>query len=113
MSIRNGQLRNRVTIQQLATGSPDVFPSGEPDAAWTDVKTVWAAIEPLRGRELLAAQQIASEVSGTITIRYRAGVTAAMRVSFRSRYYEILAVIDPEERQRELELMCKQGVTEG
>ena len=113
MSIRNGQLRNRVTIQQLATGSPDVFPSGEPDAAWTDVKTVWAAIEPLRGRELLAAQQIASEVSGTITIRYRAGVTAGMRVKFGTRLYDILAPVDPMERHEKLILYVREGPNDG
>ena len=109
MSIRNGKLRHRVTIQQFTIGSPQQTSSGEADGEWTEVKTVWGAIEPLRGRELIAAQQVASEVTGTITIRYRAGVTAAMRVKFGARYYGVLAVVDPDERHDRLLLYVKEG----
>lgn len=111
--MRSGNLRHRVTLQQLVAGSPQQDAGGAPDEAWTDVVTVWADIQPLKGRELLAAQQVQSEVSGTVRIRYRSGVTPAMRAKFGTRYYDILAAIDPGERHRELLLYTREGVNRG
>lgn len=111
--MRAGKLRHRVTIQSLVAGSPQQTPSGEPDVSWTDVATVWASVEPLRGRELFAAQEHHSRVEVRIRMRYRSGITAAMRVFWDSRYYNIVVVLDAEERHRELELMCEQGVNDG
>jgi len=102
-----------VTLQQRAAGSPQQHASGEPDDAWTDVVTVWAAVEPLAGRELFAAQQHHSEVTGRIRLRYREGVTAAMRFVFEARIYNIVAQIDGEERHRELSFYVAEGVNDG
>lgn len=114
--MKAGKLRHKVAIQEFALGSPQQKPSGEPDGAWANVagiSSIWASIEPLKGRELFAAQEHHSEVEVRIRIRYRAGITAAMRVVHGGLYYAIAAVLDPELRHRELELLCKQGVTEG
>lgn len=108
-----GKLRHRVTIQQFVAGSPQQLPIGEPDVAWTDLMTVWASVEPLKGRELLLAQQIQSEIDVRIRMRYRSGVTATMRATFNGVSYDILAVIDAEIRNAELELMCKTGTNNG
>jgi SPP1 family predicted phage head-tail adaptor len=102
-----------VTLQQRAAGSPQQHASGEPDDAWSDVATLWAAVEPLAGRELFAAQQHHSEVTGRIRIRYRAGVTAAMRFVFEERVYNIVAQIDSAERHRELAFLVAEGVNDG
>jgi SPP1 family predicted phage head-tail adaptor len=111
--MRAGKLRHRVTLQSLTAGSPQQTASGQPDESWADEATIWASVEPLRGRELFAAQEHHSRVEVRIRLRYRAGITAAMRVSFDGRYYNIVAVLDREERHRELELMCEQGVNNG
>lgn len=108
-----GKLRHRVTIQRLVTGSPTQNAGGEPDASWADVATVYASIEPLRGRELLVAQQINSEVTGTIRVRYRAGLTSADRIKFGTRYYDVLGITNPEERNRELLLQVREGPNNG
>lgn len=111
--MRAGRLRHRVTIQQLTAGSPNQKGTGEPDSAWTDVATVYADVRPLSGRQLLLAQQVSSEVTTEIEIRYRAGVTAAMRAVLGSTVYEIKAVIDPEQRHIRLILQCGTGLTQG
>jgi SPP1 family predicted phage head-tail adaptor len=109
-----GKLRHKVAIQKLVAGSPDQKASGEPDTTWTThLASIWASVEPLTGRELFAAQEHHSEVEVRVRVRYREGITAKMRVVFDSRNYDIVAVIDREERHRELELLCKQGVTAG
>lgn len=111
--MRAGKLRHRVTIQQRTAASPTNYPSGEKDASWTTYLTVWASVEPLSGRELFAAQQVTSDVNVRIRMRYRDGVTAKMRVSFNSKIYDIVAVINREERNVELELLCTEGASHG
>jgi SPP1 family predicted phage head-tail adaptor len=109
-----GKLRHKVTIEQLLVGSPQDTPEGAPDAAWTIIlPDIWAAVEPLQGRELFAAQEHHSEVTTRIRIRYRPGITAAMRVAFDGRLYNIRSIIDREERHRELQLLCTEGVNDG
>lgn len=108
-----GKLRHRVTIQSLSAGSPQRTGSGQPDKAWATAATVWASIEPLRGREFFAADAVQSKVAVRIRIRYRAGITAAMRVLHGSTVYPIEAVVDPENRHVELQLMCSQGAAVG
>lgn len=108
-----GKLRHRVIIQRLVAGSPQQTASGQPDEAWATYLTVLASVEPLNGRELFAAQEHHSEVTTRVRVRYRDGVTAKMRVSFDGKLYNIAAVIDPELRHREFQLLCVEGVSEG
>lgn len=105
--MRAGELRHRVTIQQKSV-TRDSF--GAETVSWTDVAVVWAAIEPLQGREFFSAQQVNAEVTTRIRIRYRSGITPAMRVLFGSRAFDIQGIINIEERNRELHLMCKEVV---
>lgn len=111
--MRLGKLNRRVVIEQAVAGSPQQLPSGQPDFVWATYATVWASIEPLRGNERITAQALGSEIDVRIRCRYVAGVTAAMRVNFSGTYYNILAVIDPETRHRELQIMCKTGLNDG
>ncbi len=97
--------RHRITIQEHVTGQDE---AGQPVDMWQDVATVWAAVEPLRGREYFAAAQVQAEVTTRIRIRYRRGIRPDMRVLYDGRLYNINAVIDPEERHMELQLMCKE-----
>ena len=101
------KLRHRITFQERATGQ-DEF--GQPIDTWQDICTVWAAVEPLSGREFWAAQQVQAEVTTRIRIRYRQGIRPEMRVLYDGRTYDIQTVIDPEERHVELQLMCREVV---
>jgi SPP1 family predicted phage head-tail adaptor len=58
--METGQLRHQVTIQ--AQDSPVVRnAAGEQELTYSDVETVWAAIEPASGREFYAAEQVQAE----------------------------------------------------
>lgn len=104
--IRAGDLRHRVTIQQ-ATVTRNEF--GEPVETWQDLATVWAEVVDLSGREFIEARQApASEVTTRVRIRYRAGIEPTMRVLHGARVLEIVAVLEPEGRRRELHLMCRE-----
>lgn len=108
--MRAGKLRHKVTIQQ-ATDSQNSI--GEVTKTWSTFAKVWANIQPLAGRELFASQQINAEQTVRITIRALSGVEPRMRVLFGTRYYDILSVIDREERGVYMELMCSEGLKRG
>lgn len=106
-----GKMRHRVTFQRFS-GTQDGF--GDPlqadDANWTDAATLWAAIDPISGREFYAAEQSQSEVSHKVRCRYRAGLDTAMRIVCGSRRFKIISIIDWEERHESLLIMCKELV---
>lgn len=108
-----GKLRHRITIQRLVAGSPPQNAVGEPDVAWTDYVPAYASIDPVTGAEPFMAQQQFPKVSHKVRIRYRSGVTADMRVVFGARYFDIKAVLNWGERNRELLLLCEEGVNNG
>lgn len=105
-----GNYRHKITIQERLTGQDSY---GAPMESWTDLATAWASIEPLSGRELYAAQELNSEINVRIKMRYRPGVLSSMRILYGTRIFDILAVVDIEERHRVLELLCKEMMPSG
>jgi SPP1 family predicted phage head-tail adaptor len=106
MTFDSGKLNKRVTIQKPSTlkdgyGQPIID-------AWEDVKTVWANVSPIVGREYFAAETVNSEVSHKVRMRYRPNVKAEMRIKYGNRILSILTVIDYKEMHVELQLMCKE-----
>lgn len=75
---------------------------------WSTVATVWASVEPISGREFFEAEHVQSEITHRVRLRYRAGITAQMRVLFDSRYLMIETVINYAERGTDLQLMCRE-----
>ena len=103
--MRAGNLRHRVTIQTFTT-TTDSY--GQPIESWATFAEVWGAVEPLTGREYFQAQQVQAEVNYRVRLRYLAGVVPTMRVLHDGRTLEVQAVINPDERNRELQLMCRE-----
>lgn len=101
-----GKLRHRIEIQTASEAADSL---GQMTKTWTTAVTRYAAIEPLSGRELIQAQQVNSEITHKVTLRYYA-VTSKMRFKFGSRYFEIMSVINKEERNLETVCMCKEAV---
>ena len=99
------KLRHKITIQK-SISTIDSF--GSEVNAWSDVCTVWASIEPIKGREFFAAQKENAETTVRICIRYRTGISADMQILYGNKVFEINAIIDVEERHIELQLMCKE-----
>jgi SPP1 family predicted phage head-tail adaptor len=99
-----GQLREKITLESLAAGQDA---TGASSGAWTAFATnMSASIRDLGGREYLAAQGVQNPVETEILIRYRPGVTAAMRVIHGSETYNIHAALDRDGRRTWLWLMC-------
>lgn len=103
--MRAGQLRQRVTLQRV-TSVPNQY--GEMVETWSDVVELYAAVEPLRGREFFDAEQVQAEISHRVRIRYYPGVVPTMRFVFGARHLAISAVINVDERRREMQCMCRE-----
>lgn len=108
--IAAGRLNQRVILQRKSVVRDDM---GGETVTWTDAATVWAEIRPLRGRDLVAAQQAQSEVTARITVRRRPDVQADWRVKHGDDIYDIFAVVDPVARGEVLELECGKGLRHG
>ena len=102
--MKAGQLDQRVTVERYTSTEDEL---GQPIEAWAPLFTCWAAVEPLTGREYLAAQAAVSEVTAKIRMRFRPWMTAEDRVIHNGTTYGIESVIDVRSDHRELHLMCK------
>lgn len=102
--MKAGHLDQRVTIERLVE---TVDKYGDSTSEWVTLATVWAAVEPLVGREFIAALQVQASVTTRIRMRYRPGVTPADRVTHEGHTYGIESVIDVRSQRRELVLMCR------
>lgn len=102
-----GKLRHRVALQSPTTTRSS---TGAALVAYSTTATVWAAVEPLSGREYLASSQTQNEVTTRIVIRYYSGVAPSWRVVFGSKTYTVEAVINDDERDRHMQLMCKEAL---
>jgi SPP1 family predicted phage head-tail adaptor len=108
--MRAGKLRHQIVIQNMIESHNSY---AEVETSWVDYATVYAAIEPIQGREFFAALQVNAETTVRIRIRYLSGVTKKSRVTFEGRIYNIQSIIDADERHREMQLMCSEGVNDG
>ncbi len=107
-----GKFRHRVTIQQATIARN---PRGAEITTWDTYAAVYADIRTVAGQEqVLAAQLEQATLLHTVTIRYRSGITPKMRLKWNTRYFDIEAVIERDNRQRVIDLSCREivGVTE-
>jgi len=115
-----GRLRHRITLQHRA----DIeTPEGEVVPSWADTADVWGSIEPMSGREYFAAQQVNSEVTARILIRWRAGIESAGRVLHQTNQsnspaeydvYDIIsALTDPVIGKRWITLLVVKRASQG
>lgn len=105
------QLRHRVSLESM-TLTRDAW-GGVIETWGTVASQLPAAIVPLHGRELLAAQALQAGVTAKIIIRYRADVTPMMRVTHGTKIYAIKSVIPDPSLSRTLALMCEEGISNG
>lgn len=104
--IQAGKLNKRVTLR-MPTDSRDAT-YGSVTQSWADVATVWAAIEPMTGREYNAAQMRADDTSVKVTMRKRDDFGVKGRVVYGSRVFEPVSVVDPLERGESMVCVCKE-----
>lgn len=99
-------MRNKVTLRIPVPQNDDVSKIN-----YTDGATVWAAVQPLRGREFWQAQAVQNENIVKITIRYIKNVQSDYKIRFvyegKNIDYDITNIINIDMRNEYLEIYCK------
>ena len=85
-----GRLNRRVTLQSPSQSVDEI---GQPIPGWTDVATLWGDIRMKSGLEAIKAGAPVSVVQASIRVRYRAGITAGMRIVHNLQAFNIVAVM--------------------
>lgn len=103
--MRAGTLRQRVTIQAPTVTTNE---RGAQTPGWSEVATVWADVRTPTGRERSGDNLTVATLSHVVTMRYRAGVTAAHRLVWGDRVLSLVATPDPDNRRRVLVCQCQE-----
>lgn len=102
--VQAGKFKHRVTLQAPGTTQDEL---GQPIPGWTDVATLWADIRMKSGLESIKAGAPVSVAQASIRVRYRAGITAGMRVVHNLVAYEIRAVMPDVGGREYVDLACE------
>lgn len=106
--MQSGKRRSRIVIQSPVKTKAN---GGGYTTTWADFgKPVWAAIETMKTFEKQAAQAAWPGADSTITFKFVAGLLPTMRIVYDGKIYSILGINDVDERHRNHELTCKQGI---
>jgi SPP1 family predicted phage head-tail adaptor len=110
--MRAGSLRHKITFQQLTVAN-DTW--GHSNETWTDQVTTYAKIMPVRGVERIEGMKLDNELTHKIEIRYKRGLHPKWRIKFlnpkkSTRYFNILYIINPGERNIKLEIMVTEEI---
>lgn len=111
--MRAGGLNRRLTIEEPVVTQGT---TGEEVTTWTALGTVWARIEPIRGREAMIAGANLSIMDTRIRIRWSpdvAAVTSKWRARYGDTVYDIVSAAHLATGRREIELLCKSGANDG
>lgn len=106
------RLRHQVTIEQRST-SLNAYQ--ENVAAWSTLRTIFAGVEPVSGKETAAAGATQGVTLVRFVVRWDdvSDVTTAMRISFDGKYYDIVEVINEITRNRMGSLVAGVGANRG
>ena len=103
--MRAGRLRHRVAIHAV---TETINAYGEAGESWASIGSWWASVEPLTGAERQEATEVSPLTSHKIIIRYHSTITTKHRIVYDSRTFEIDAILDTMEKNKEMILLCKE-----
>ena len=102
--MRAGPLNTRITVQQQSTAQDAL---GQPLTTWTTFATLWADVKQNSGISMIRADADMSVVRASIRVRYKAGITSAMRVLIGTDVYAIQAVLPDVSGKQYTDLVCQ------
>ena len=104
--MRIGDLNKYITIQAPSKVSDSM---GGFTETWNDVDQVWAAIWPVSAKEQIQSGQMTMAVTMRIRIRYRSVFRPNWRIKYGNRYFSIVSIVNPNEKNEYLDLLCKEA----
>ena len=101
--MKAGKLRHRVTIKTPLREDNRV---GEPIITYVGSETRWASIRTLTEKEVVNSAQVQRLSTHELKLRYTDQIKTDCRLVYKSRVFEIDSIINVDERNRELLVMC-------
>jgi SPP1 family predicted phage head-tail adaptor len=77
-------------------------------STWSTERTFWANLMPQGAREFVLAQQRDGEMSALFSCRHRSDITNKKRLVFDGRTFDIRGFWNPDGRERELLISCRE-----
>jgi SPP1 family predicted phage head-tail adaptor len=99
-----GELNRKITLQKVSISQDSELNTVE---TWYDIVDVWANCLPKGGREFYRLQTMNNEITKIFKIRYMKNIDPRNRIKFRCRYFEIIDIINVDEKNEELLITCK------
>ena len=107
MSNSIGKMRYRIKVE-TATNTRDT--GGGITQAYTPVTFIYANIKPTNANSSYRQGIVQEKVTHEVTIRYMNNISTNHRISYGSRLFDIKGIINIDERDRFLKLLCEEGV---
>ena len=103
--INVGRLRKRINIYTWGESENEL---GQTTTELIKLKSTWAEIHPLKGKEYVEANMLQSETTYKVTLRYFKGLTEDMYIEYMDKMFSITSICDMEMRHKYYEVMCKE-----
>ena len=105
-----GELRHRITLEKLmATTNENGFEIED----WIEIKTVWAAVTNLKGKEFFEAAAVQAQKTVKFTIRFLDGLDESMRVLFKGKIYNITFIDNIKYQNKFIEIKALEVESSG
>lgn len=108
MTFSAQELNRKITFRKV-TIAQDPH-TGEMVETWADHLSVFAKVEPLVGREYLAAAAIQAEGTVKFTMRFRGDIDTGMRIAFDGDTFDIQSIQNIRSANRETLIYGKAAV---
>jgi SPP1 family predicted phage head-tail adaptor len=102
-----GRLRYRLVLQEAVESADG---AGGVARSYRDAATLWAALAPLSVRESLDAEALGATATHRITLRASVTVTNRHRFTLGPRIFRVVAVRDPDESGRFLDVLAQERI---
>lgn len=99
MSFKAQELNHRVTFERMQEVIDPV--TGYRTEAWVEVAAAFARVDPMLGRERLAALAVREHAETKFTTRHLAGITTADRLRWNGGEWNIQSIVNVGGRNRE------------
>jgi len=102
-----GKMRYRVKVQR-ATNTRDA--GGGLSQTFSPVTTIFANIKPKNANSIYRQGILQEKVTHEITIRYMKNIDTNSKITYGTRQFAVNGIINVDERDRFLTLLCEEGV---
>ena len=105
--MRIGDLNKTLELQEPVQTADGM---GGMSTEWKTRAIVWGAVWPVSAKEQIQAAQNILSITHKIRVYYYQTLKSSWRIKLEDRYFNIISIINPSERNEVFDLMCKEAI---